>query len=486
MVKNRKSNPKERTINGEIVRSAMRYSTLDGIFAVQYTTLTTGTLLIGFLLVLGASASEIGLVAMLPLLSGVLQPIGAALVRWQNGWRKMVTIIGVLIDDFLWSAVLTITAFLPPDKVVTGIIGILIIQQTVTAFYVVSWTSWISDLVPGTLRGRFFGKRNFICNALGAVSAIVAGQFIERIGHNAVWSFGIVIAVAMISRIISAFFLTRQPEPFPEDVSGLYFAKQISMPFQDLNYRKYLNFSLIWGLGVQIASPFFTVYMIRDLHIDFGTVTLFAGITTFANLLGQRYWGPLCDRFGNKAVMRATGILIVTLPFWWLFASGTGPGFYLIGVLSAFGGFAWAGYLLANGNFMMVLSPDAGKTSYFAMQAAVAGLFGAIGSLGGGLLIDNVLNKIPDLAIWLPRGIPMLFFISFLIRFIAWYYLKNIKEPARKPQMQVTYLIRDAVRTFNILQGFSPLLHMPASLIYGRNRGIRKTPPHKIKKRDKR
>lgn len=484
MVKLRKNVPYERAIDGVIVRSAMRYSTLDGIFAVQYTTLTTGTLLIGFLLVLGASASEVGLVAMLPLLGGILQPVGSALVRWQNGWRKTVTVIGVIIDDLSWSAVIALTVFLPPDKVVTGIIGILVIQQTVTAFYVVSWTSWISDLIPGTLRGRFFGKRNFICNALGAVSAVIAGQFIQRVGHNTAWSFCIIIAVAMISRLLSAFFLSKQPEPFPEDISGLQFMKQMSMPFKDLNYRKYLNFSLIWGLGVQIAAPFFTVYMIRDLRIDFGTVTLFAGITTFANLLGQRYWGPLCDRFGNKAVMRATGILIVTLPFWWLFTSGTGPGFYLIGFLSAFGGFAWAGYLLANGNFMMVLAPGAGKTSFFAMQAAVAGLFGAIGTLGGGLLIDNVLNKIPDVAVWLPRGIPMLFFISFLIRFIAWNYLRRIKEPARKPQMQVTYLIRDAVRTFNILQGFSPLLHMPASIRYGRGKGIRKIPPHKIKKRE--
>lgn len=481
MAKFRKNATNERAIDGGVVRSAMRYSTLDGIFAVQYTTLTTGTLLIGFLLVLGASASEVGLVAMLPLLGGILQPVGSALVRWQNGWRKTVTVIGVIIDDLSWSAVIALAVFLPPEKVVTGIIGILIIQQTVTAFYVVSWTSWISDLIPGTLRGRFFGKRNFICNALGAVSAVIAGQFIERVGNNAVWSFGVVILAAMISRLLSAFFLSKQPEPFPEDISGLRFMKQMSMPFKNLNYRKYLNFSLIWSLGVQIASPFFTVYMIRDLHIDFGTVTLFAGITTFANLIGQRYWGPLCDRFGNKAVMRATGILIATLPFWWLFTSGSGPGFYLIGILSAFGGFAWSGYLLANGNFMMVLAPGAGKTSFFAMQAAAAGLFGAIGTLGGGLLIDNVLNKIPDVAVWLPRGIPMLFFISFLIRLIAWNYLRRIKEPARKPQMQVTYLIRDAVRTFNILQGFSPILHMPASLRYGRR--IRKIPPRKIKKR---
>ncbi len=470
-------------MDGVIVRSAMRYSTLDGIFAVQYTTLTTGTLLIGFLLALGASASEIGLVAMLPLLGGLLQPVGAALVKWQNGWRKTVTVAGVIIDDLLWSAVLTIVALLPSEKVVTGIIGILIIQQTVTAFSLVSWTSWISDLIPGTLRGRFFGKRNFICNALGAISAVLAGQFIERIGHNAIWSFGVVIVIAMISRLLSAFFLTRQPEPFPEEPSGMHFVKQMSMPFRDQNYRKYLNFSLIWGLGVQIASPFFTVYMIRDLNIDFGTVTIFAGITTFANLFGQKYWGPLCDRFGNKAVMRATGILIVTLPFWWLFASGSGPGFYLIGFLSAFGGFAWAGYLLANGNFMMVLAPGAGKTSFFAMQAAVAGLFGAIGTLSGGLLVDNLFNKIPDVAFWLPRGIPMLFFISFVIRLIAWFNLRRIDEPARKPQMQVTYLIRDAVRTFNIIQGFSPLLHIPANL-RDKRKGIIRRAPHKIKKKN--
>ena len=46
----------------------------------------------------------------------------------------------------------------------------------------VAWTSWISDLIPSSLRGRYFGRRNFICNALGAVTDVAAGQFVQQVG----------------------------------------------------------------------------------------------------------------------------------------------------------------------------------------------------------------------------------------------------------------------------------------------------------------
>jgi hypothetical protein len=66
-----------------------------------------------------------------------------------------------------------------------------------------------------------------------------------------------------------------------------------------------------------------------------------------------------------------------------------------MGGLIALGGFAWGGHLLAHGNLMMALAPSLGKTSYFATQAALSGLFGALGPLLGGALATVLPSLLP-------------------------------------------------------------------------------------------
>lgn len=442
-------------LDAATIRRAMRVSTLEGLFGVQYVTLTTATVLTGFLLALGATAAQIGFVAMLPLLGGLLQPVGASLVRRRGGWRKGVVLTGMVTDALLWSVTLAAALWLAPAQALVVAAGVLVFQQAMTALNVVAWTSWMSDLIPATLRGRYFGRRNFICNALGAVTAVAAGQFVGDVEAGEIERFAVVIAAAVGFRLVGAAFMRVQPEPFPEAPGQARFREALRAPWRHDGFRRLLVFSMAWGFTVNLAAPFFTVYMIRDLRLDFGVVTLFAGFATVANLAGQRFWGPLCDRYGNQQVMRFTALVILGQPFWWLFAEAGGVVF--VGALQTIGGFAWAGYLLGSANLMMGLAPAEDKTSFFAMNAAAAGLAGAFGSVGGGLLLDRVL---PVLALpaWLPAGIPLLFLLSFGLRLGAWGLLHRVPEPTAKPRLRAVYLLNDFVRTFNVAQGFSPLL----------------------------
>jgi MFS family permease len=442
----------------------MRYSILDGIFAVPYINLTSGPILIGFFLALGATTAQIGLVSMLPLAGGLLQPLGAQLIQRRNGWRKPVTTVSATLDALLWGVTLVCVSLLPPQRAIFALIAVLAVQQVANAFVGVSWTSWMSDLVPPALRGRYFGYRNFICNAFGAVISVGAGQFIARLGGNEVWSFGAVIVLAMLFRLISIYVLTQQPEPFPERVSTARMRERFSAPLASPAFRRYVQFGMTWGLAVHIASPFFAVYMIRDLRIDFGLVMIVTALATISNLLGQRFWGRMSDRYGHYQIMRLTTLVVVLQPFWWLFVSSSGAGFYLMYLIHVVGGFTWGGYQLASGNLMMLLAPDVGKSSYFATQAAASGVAGAAGPLIGGLLADGLLDNIQFLdGVWI-SSLPKLFLISFGLRLGSWGLLQRLPDPAGKPRLRVMYLIADAFRTSNSTQGFDPLLHRVAEV----------------------
>src|SRR5207244_6291759 len=43
-----------------------------------------------------------------------------------------------------------------------------------------AWTSWMGDLVPGALRGRYFGRRNGICALAATAFALAAGLALDR------------------------------------------------------------------------------------------------------------------------------------------------------------------------------------------------------------------------------------------------------------------------------------------------------------------
>lgn len=451
----------------------MRISTLDGLFAVQYTTLTAGTLLTTFLLTLGATEFQIGLVATLPMLGGLLQPAGAELIRRRGGWRKGVCLTAALADALLWSASLAAAIWLPPAAAIALIIGVLTLQQAASAFVGVAWTSWISDLIPPRLRGRYFGMRNFICNAFGAVTAAVAGQAIRAAGEASLSVFLWAIGVGALLRLASIYFLSRQPEPRPARSTGGRFLEQLRRPLAHAGFRHYLAFGAAWGFAVNLAAPFFTVYMIQEAGVDTGAVLAFAALGTISNLVGQRVWGPLCDRYGDRQVMRVAGLSVVLQPLWWLFTGPSGLAYYLMPLLNLTGGFAWGGYALATGNLMMRLAPETGKTSFFAAQAALGGLFGALGPFVGGLLAGILESEMALLPGGIFVGLKGLFLLSFGLRLGAWGLLHRVPEPTRGPRLRATFIIRDTVRTFNPAQGFSPLLHVFAPAGRRSSRSIR-------------
>lgn len=449
----------------------MRLSTTEGLFATQYANLTGGTLLTAFLLTLGASEMLIGVIAALPLLGGLAQPIGAEIIRRRGGYRKPVLITAALADDLLWLVSLSAVAFLDASSALAVIAVVLVVQQAASAIVGVSWTSWISDLIPPTVRGRYFARRNVFCHGFGAATAAAAGLVVRALGRDPL-VFVALISVGVLLRLIGIYYMSRQPETRPARSASGSVVAQFAKPLRLKGFRRFVLFGMAWGFAVQLSSPFFTVYMIRDAGIGIDAVMIFAALGTMSNLLGQRIWGHLCDRYGDHQVMRIAGLSIAMQPFWWIFTGSDGFGFYLMAALSMTGGFMWGGQLLATGNLMMRLAPEMGKTSFFALQAALGGLSGAAGPFVGGIIAQALAGGWILVPGPLFEGLKTLFVLSTLLRLAAWGLLHRVPEGVERPRLRAVYVLRDAVRTFNPIQGFSPLMHI--FTIAERTRGRRR------------
>ncbi len=441
----------------DTVRAAMRYSTLEGLFAMQYVSATATSMLVGFLLALGASVTQVGFAASFPLLGGLFQPLGAELIRRQNGWRRKVCISGIIIDDLFWIVSILAVVFLPPATALIIVLCVLALQQAAIHTSLLAWQSWMSDLIPPAVRGRYFGRRNFVVYTFGALMAVLAGQFVERIGENAIWSFIVVISIGMVARAISAFFLNKQPEPFPASETDSHPLGRFKDPFRHGPFRKYLRFVTRWEFSIQIVAPFFIVYMLRELNVGLAFVTVAAGSATIANLISQQFWGGLADRFGNRQVLKATCGVLCIEPLLWLLTDSAGIGLYVIIGIHVLNGFASGGFLLANGNLMMGIAPRTGQTSFFAVQASVRGLSAAAGPLLGALLLDRILGPLVP-ADYLLTSFSILFLLAFSLRLFGLYALRKVPELSVVPRLHLSVLLSEFARSFNSTQGFSLLL----------------------------
>ena len=441
--------------NVEMVRSAMSNSIIEGVFALIYLSVTTATLLIGLLISLGASSVQVGIAAAMPLLGGIFQPVGAEIIRRFGGWRRMICVTGITIDSLLWLVSATSIALLPAPTALTILLCTMVVQQFATHTTALAWNSWMSDVIPAQIRGRYFGQRTLILNAAGAITAVLAGLFVDHVGDREPWSFVVVILVGVTSRLVSTIFMRRQPEPFPARDRSRSFIRRITDPFRDRLYRRYLRFVFSWEFSVQLAAPFFVVYMIRVLNVPFATVALLAGLTTVSNILGQRVWGKLIDQFGNRAILSVTSFVLAIEPLAWLLAGPSGAAFGAIVFIHVFAGLSNGGFLLSSATMMMSLAPTAGKNSFFAMQALVRGTSAAAGPVLGGLLLDRILNVLVPVPSWMGTTFTVVFVLAFSGRLLAWAFLQRLQEPRSYPRLHVSVLLSEFARSFNVTQGFS-------------------------------
>jgi MFS family permease len=195
--------------------------------------------------------------------------------------------------------------------------------------------------------------------------------------------------------------------------------------------------------------------MIRNLNISFGTVAILAGLSTVANIIGQKTWGGLIDQFGNRAILTVTCLVLALEPIVWLFAGQTGVGFAVVIMIHLFAGASNGGFLLSSATMMMSLAPTAGKNSFFAMHALVRGASAATGPVLAGLLLDRILNVVVPVPEWMGSAFTVIFLLAFSGRLLSWVFLQNLSEPKEYPKLHVSVLFSEFVRSINITQGHS-------------------------------
>lgn len=436
-----------------IIKKGLRISILQGLFTNIHVTLTGGMFLTGFALYLGASAFHIGLLAAIPALLTSLGFVSAFLVN-RLSRRKPLTVI----TSGIGRALFFIPALLLLFNIKLQLSHLLIIVGVFNALLIIadnSWLSWMSDLVPKEMRGRFFGIRNTVMGLIGMFISFSGAKLLDYFKatnqHN--FGFGIIFLIASICALIGTILLSQQPEIITTRAPTNLFAI-ISAPFKDNNFRKFLRFVGFWYITSSIASPFYLVFMLQNLKMKYSTVAIYSIIAGIMTLVFQPLWGRAIDRFKSKPILFINFFSIAFLPLLWIFPNAN---FLLPVWIDAFlTGIFWSGVNLSVFNIVFSLSDNEElKESYFAIFTAVTGISGFVSSLLGGYLA-NLLKGFNLEILGLNIVNYQLFFIfAGLSRFIALLFLKEVQEAkATSPSYALGIMTDYALRRLNYSKEF--------------------------------
>ncbi|MBD2090744.1 MFS transporter [Microcoleus sp. FACHB-1515] len=405
------------------IRTSLRASTADGVFATIFSNIAGGVLLSNFLVELHATPVEIGMLASIPMLANLLQPIGAYFSErstsrhyyclWIYGPSRLLWLILVgAIALFSWGKVDT-------HQLVNWTLAIVFVTHFLGAFGSAAWLSWLAVLVPRRLRGRYFGFRNSAASLTNLLSVPILGWLVSAWRGGSIAGYGIILLFGIVAGIVSLsfqFFMVDVNPQVQHQVSAQSEpAETLNSPVwfdvvKDANFLRFLLYISVWMFAVNLSAPFFNLYLLDNLSLNIRWVTLYNSLAAGANMIMLVVWGRIADRVGNRPLLLLSGILVAITPLLWLGTSTNAWSLWLwLPALHLFTGGTWAAIDLCSNNLQIGVAPTRNQASFFAIAAAVAGVSGAIGTTTGGLLTQFANYG----------GLPGLFALSSVVRLVA-------------------------------------------------------------------
>jgi MFS family permease len=385
----------------------------DGLFASASDNIII-TFVTLYILALGGTRGQVGLMSSLSsLCAALLLLVGAVLVE-RFGHRKEITI---LFGGGMARLAILVMALLPLLIKGQAIVWVAIILSVARdSFGNLAFPAWMSvtaDIVPMEGRGRFFGSRNFIMGVTGILAILLVGELITRIslplGYQI--AFGLAFAFGMLSTF--SFGHLRDPKGSvpPVKATGSFSPRAMLNDLKE--HPTFLALGLImafWNFSLNIAGPFFNVYMVSNLKFTASMVGIASIVTTIASFLILRRVGRLSDRWGPRRVQMISMLLIPLLPISWLFVTQ----FWHVVVLNIFSGLFWGAFNLASFNFLLSLTPDAQRARFSAYYQILVMLALAGGAAIGAWVVTQWGFQAIFLCSSIGRLVAALLFIRFL------------------------------------------------------------------------
>ncbi len=372
--------PKVKLTDAEISRS-LRLVVLDGLLAEAMTTFTGPTFILAMAILAGASNAVLGVLVALPTFANLFQIFSIWLIKMLRNRRAIVVTCSVAAR--LPLLVIGLSALAGTRSFLLNILPVfLFLHYFFGSISGLSWNTWMKDLVPESRLGSFFAKRSSYTQALNAALSITLALGVDYIGRNAPSmlpeTYGLMFLIGGLLGLTGVYILARTDEPVTI-IEKENVLKLLVRPLRDGNFFRLLVFNSFWTFALNLATPFFIVFMLKAIQLSISTIIALTIVSQVSSVLTVRAWGAYADKYSNKTIIALSSPLYIMCLIAWcyvgLYQHATFNLIFLL-VIHIITGAATAGVNLSITNLGLKLAPKESAVAYLSSRNLIVALSG--------------------------------------------------------------------------------------------------------------
>ena len=256
------------------------------------------------------------------------------------------------------------------------------------------WTSWMGYLVPGRLRGRYFGNRSQVVRIFMLISSLLAGAILNSYEESNTFNgFIIIFCLGMVANFGSIYYLNRQYEP-ENTTDDEIIEIDSSNTNMDSGLIRFITYDSLSEFSFHVSGPLMMVYWLRDLKFDYIELAILINVSQVLGLFSMRYWGKKIDNNGSYSTIRFTSFCIGIFPMFWVGIYYLPNELILAGsiIIASLASLMFSGRALALDNRLYEHMKNKKMIKVTSKRFFFRGLSIFIGGLLGGLLTRNESN----------------------------------------------------------------------------------------------
>jgi len=263
---------------------------LDGIIINAAYMLTTGVILSGYVLSLGASDFLVALVNNSTNYTSIMSLFSYFIFERASNKKRMMLSMN-FASRLLVFLIIIVPMLIRNESLCIGITAaMIIISDVIWAIYRVAWVVWIMDTTTKENMSDYTYLRMLFARLFMGIASIVGGIILDHY-NKGITGFRIVFTIAYVLSVLDLLVLRKvdsvenTSRQLPASLSKNYF-----QPIIQKDYRDFLIFILLFYMVYTMSVSFTPVYLIKYLDLDYKFVSAAGFISNFAFIFSNRFW----------------------------------------------------------------------------------------------------------------------------------------------------------------------------------------------------
>lgn len=305
-----------------VLRRSLIISSISGMLGTVFLAVIQGTVFNFFL-------EDLNLRDRLPYFMGLasIAGLGSIVGSWmQERWncRKGLFLWAIGGSRAIW-LVIGLLPILKPEIKAHGqafwwLSVLIVVFSFVHAMGANAWLSWMADLVPFNLQGKYWSYRQVACSGASIMARLICGYYLESRRHM-MTAYAIVFIITAILGIIDAllfiFVAHRPPRRLP---SKSNVSQKLFSTLKEVPLRRLCEVYLLWNIANCFMGPTLFYFMRDHLSMGVQDISLVETVSLLGYTAFSLLWGLFSDRHGHRGPLIICLIVQALAPLAYFFA----------------------------------------------------------------------------------------------------------------------------------------------------------------------